>query len=145
MIEEKDNQGLQDLPDNSPMMGSAAPMPPRLPSPPRLPPEPNYSSEPQIPDEYIVKVFVINEDGNWSDCGVGKLIFLTHKDVVVCAEKHDQKDRDVISANRAEKLRGGGGKSSTEVIGEDRGELLLKVDLTMTEEFVKTQSKFLGF
>lgn len=35
-------------------------------------PEPEIPQDlPQKPNELQTKVFVINEDGNWNDCGVG--------------------------------------------------------------------------
>lgn len=41
------------------------------------------------PEEFQVKVFVINMDGNWSDCGVGILIFLNNFEIVVCTDGND--------------------------------------------------------
>lgn len=93
------------------------------------------------PDELKVKVFIINEDGNWSDCGIGTLIFLSMTEIVVCSDDNDLKERDVIAPDRAKKLRGGHGTSSLEVMNMDRGELLVNLDLNSAKDFMKTQSK----
>lgn len=93
------------------------------------------------PDELKVKVFIINDDGNWSDCGIGTLIFINNTEIVVCSDDNDLKERDVIAPDRGLKLRGGYGTSSLEIMNNDRGELLLKLDLKNAKNFIKTQSK----
>lgn len=97
------------------------------------------------PDELKVKVFIINEDGNWSDCGIGTLIFLTKTEIIVCSDDNNLKERDVIAPDRAKKLRGGHGTSSLEVMNSDRGELLLNLDLKDAKDFMKSQSRSFGF
>lgn len=99
------------------------------------------AKEIERPDELKVKVFVINEDGNWSDCGIGTLIFISNTEVVICSDDNDLKERDVIAPDRANKLRGGHGKDSLEIMNADRGELLVKLNLKKAKDFIKTQSK----
>lgn len=62
------------------------------------------------PEEFQVKVFVINLDGNWSDCGVGMLIFLNTSEIVVATDGNDQTGKDYLEESRAENMRGNIGK-----------------------------------
>lgn len=93
------------------------------------------------PEEYQVKVFVINQDGNWSDCGVGVLIFLNNFEITVCTDGNDQAGRDFMEDDRADAMRGNIGKNSEPLLGVDRGEIILKIDLREGREFSKSQSK----
>jgi hypothetical protein len=94
------------------------------------------------PEEFQVKVFVINMDGNWSDCGVGVLIFLNNFEIAVCTDGNDQTGKDFMDEDRAESMRGNIGKHSEPLLGVDRGEIILKVDLREAKDFMKSQSKY---
>jgi hypothetical protein len=103
----------------------------------RMQEEPLYPT----PEEFQVKVFVINLDGNWSDCGVGVLMFLDNYQIAVCTDGNDQTGKDFMEDYRAEALRDNIGKSSEPLLGIDRGEVILKVDLREAKDFMKSQSK----
>ncbi len=93
------------------------------------------------PEEFQVKVFVINMDGNWSDCGVGMLIFMNNFDIVVCTDGNDQAGKDFMDDKRERALRNYLGKCSESLLGKDRGDLIIKVDLREAKLFTKSQSK----
>ena len=89
-------------------------------------------------DKAIVKVFIINHDGNWSDCGAGRITFKVTMDMEVFitvsreTQSYDQ-DHDEIEKSREERLRGDEEKNPS---------VILKCCLNHGKNFTRNQSNF---
>jgi len=86
---------------------------------------------------FKVKVFVINEDGNWSDCGMGTIVKDLDSAIIVYQPKGDPRDRDFIEESRLRKLKGG----DLQINYEDKGELILRATISEAIDFKRSQSK----
>lgn len=87
-------------------------------------------------DKAIVKVFIINYDGNWSDCGAGRITFkVGPNDEIEIKVTRDNDpfddDRDEIEKSREEKLRGDELKNPS---------VILKCSLSKGKNFSRNQS-----
>jgi len=143
MLEEKESpfsqiQSENQMEENKQFIG---PMPGPMDLEPAEEPEEEEGDYIKPPMDLKVKLFVINEDGNWSDCGVGTLVFLSKYELIVCSDNISGDEPDFIETERKLKLRGGHNEETEDLFGKDRGDLLLKVDLKEGKEYLKTQSK----
>lgn len=89
-------------------------------------------------DRAIVKVFIINYDGNWSDCGAGRISFEIESEtqviLTVLAEGENlDEEKDPIEEVRMKKLRG---------IHLEDSNMILKVNMNKGSSFTRSQSNF---